>query len=186
MGADEEILKRVQWLGQAGFLIRDRLTIYMDPFEVSEGLPKADIIFLTHSHDSHCSEKDVRGLSTPQTVVAGPKDCVSKFRLNQMPLKPSQRTSILGISVRVVKACHYKEDSIHPEGHGWLGFVLDLDGIKIYHPGDSGWTDDMASLNLENLDVMFWPLVGRDVLGVAGIEGDLNHLKTKLVLPIHY
>lgn len=81
-------------------LIHDgKLKVYLDPVNVKDGLPTADIVLITRNHPDHCSVPDVMKLSRPQTIVAGPADVVCRFRLNQLPLEPGQTKSILGVKV---------------------------------------------------------------------------------------
>ena len=49
----------LKWLGHSGFLIKNSKTIYIDPYNIREGLEKADIILITHSHYDHCSVADM-------------------------------------------------------------------------------------------------------------------------------
>lgn len=177
------LLNKIFWLGHAGFLIQDKLTVYIDPLEVPEGLPSADVIFLTHSHESHCSERDVKKLSTPQTIAVGPKDCVSKFRMNQMPLKPDQSREILGLSIRTIPSYNPKEDSVHPQRHGWLGFLISLEGGVLYHPGDAGFISEMEH---PHPDVLVWPLVGRDAVPIEQVPECLKKISPGVTVPMHY
>ena len=46
----------IHWMGQSAFRIEDgTMQIYIDPFKLPANLPKADIIFITHSHYDHFS-----------------------------------------------------------------------------------------------------------------------------------
>lgn len=117
---------RTRWLGHAGFLIQGRLTVYVDPWNVPEGLPKADLILFTSGRERHCSADDVGKLATPQTIVAGPRDCVSRFRMNQLPMAPGETKDILGLRVEAAPAADR------------LAYVLHLPDGKIRHCGDPG------------------------------------------------
>ena len=50
----------LKWLGHAGFLIKNSKVIYIDPYNIKDGLEKADIILISHSHYDHCSIEDYR------------------------------------------------------------------------------------------------------------------------------
>lgn len=178
-----ELLDRIRWLGTAGFLIKDALTIYIDPVGLADGLPKADIVLLTHSHDSHCSKEDVEKIVTPQTIVVGPKDSVSRFRLNQLPMLPGETKRILGLEVRAVASYNAKEDTVHPARHNWLGFLLETRGGSIYHTGDATWLPEMEGVRA---DVLLFPVEGRDAFGAEDEKLCLETVKPKAVIPMHF
>jgi len=179
----KELLEKITWLGCAGFLIKDKLTIYIDPIGLADGLPKADIVFLTHSHDAHCSKADVEKISTPQTIVVGPKDCVSRFRLNQLPMLPGETKRILGLEATAIASYNAKEDTVHPSRHNWLGFVLKTAGGNIYHTGDATWVPEMETVRA---DVLLFPVEGRDAFGADDERRCLETVKPKAVVPMHF
>ena len=50
----------IEFLGHAGFLIStNSKKIIIDPYNISDNVPKADLILITHSHYDHCSIKDI-------------------------------------------------------------------------------------------------------------------------------
>ncbi len=50
----------IHWLGHATFRIEDgRTQIYIDPWKLPAGAPKADVILITHSHYDHLSADDI-------------------------------------------------------------------------------------------------------------------------------
>ena len=70
----------ISFLGHAGFLLEFNLKkIYIDPFKVSEGLPKADLILVTHTHFDHCSIADIEKVSKEGTTIVVPADAQSKI-----------------------------------------------------------------------------------------------------------
>ncbi len=110
-------------VGRSGVLIEGGLTIYIDPEGPVDGLPKADLVLLTPARADGACTAAVEALSTPSTIVCGPKDCVASFRLNQMPLRFGQPRSVLGVLVDLT------EDG---------GFLLTVDGAVLRHPDKPG------------------------------------------------
>ncbi len=177
-----ELSNRVAWLGHSGLWLRGSLNIYFDPFNAPDSLPKADIIFLTHPHYDHCSIEDVESLSTSQTIVAGPRECVSKFRLNQLPMAPGERKRILGVEVQALPAYNQKKP-YHPRDKGWLGFLAVIEGSRFYHAGDTDPIDEMNGLAP---DVAFLPVDNLYSLGGGGAAAAAERLRPRLAVPIHY
>lgn len=184
MSVPDEFLNRCRWLGGSSLLIQDLgLNVYVDPVAVPAIGPKADVIFLTHPCGDHCSPADVEAISTPATVVAGPRDCVSKFRLNQMPLRPGVRWEILGMDVTPVAAYNPREGTFHPRGNDWLGFFIRFKDFAIYCPGATSFVPEMKDVHP---DVMFFPVAAKDGFREDEFLPCLEALKPKVVVPVHY
>jgi L-ascorbate metabolism protein UlaG (beta-lactamase superfamily) len=180
----DRFLSRWRWLGRSALLFQDGLTVYVDPVGVPADAPKADVVFLTHPCDDHCLEKDVDAVATPATVVAGPRDCVSKFRLNQMPMRPGEARDVLGMKVSPVAAYNTREGSHHAKDNGWLGYFIEFPGAgSIYYPGASSFVPEMRGLRP---DVLFFPVAVHDGLTDGEVAPFLEELKPKLVIPIHH
>ena len=74
-------MKDLRWLGHSGFIIFGEKKIYIDPYQLEQGvLPKADIILITHSHEDHFSLKDIEDIAGNNTVIVGPKEIEGKTR----------------------------------------------------------------------------------------------------------
>lgn len=180
----QDFLGRITWLGRSGFLIRKGdspdFRIYIDPYSLPPGLPVATIVLLTHNHPDHCSVPDVDKISKPETIVVGPADCVCRFRLNQLPLHPGQTKSVLGIPVTGVWA-YTLQGTSHPKTSQWLGFVLELEGLRIYHAGDTDRVPELAGLRA---DVALLPVSG--VLGVEEAVQLARQAGARMAVPMHF
>ena len=60
---------KLSWLGHDGFRIRNGKVLYVDPFKIEGGGPKADIVLVTHEHYDHCNVDDLKKIVTPDTVI---------------------------------------------------------------------------------------------------------------------
>ena len=67
------------YLGHSGFVIHNEKKIAIDPYNISDGVEKVDLILITHSHYDHCSIKDIQKLSKKGTVIVVPADAQSKI-----------------------------------------------------------------------------------------------------------
>lgn len=86
--------------GEGGLLIeRGGLVVYIDPRGPAEGLPKADVVCLSAVDPRRVHEEGVRAVAAPTTIVAGLPQCVSRFRLNQLPLLHGQSRQALGLEL---------------------------------------------------------------------------------------
>lgn len=176
------MIEGLSWLGRAGFLLQGSRTVYIDPCDVPEGLPKADIVFLTHDHPEHCSPKDVAKVSSLETVIAGPRNCVTRFRANQMPLSLGESRNVLGIRFSVIQAYNV-EKTRHPREQAGFGYVLEILGTTVYHAGDTDHIPEMARVKA---DVALLPIGGVSTMDWAEASEAVRTLSPKTAVPMHF
>jgi L-ascorbate 6-phosphate lactonase len=149
----------IYWLAQAGFVFknRDDKVVYIDPYlsDVVERLfgfkrmmacplaaeeVLADLVVCTHEHADHLDTDALPVIArNPRTHFAGPSECVKEFRKMGVPeerchlLETGKQLALEGINVHAVYADH---GDLAPDA---LGVVLDFDGIKVYHTGDTAY-----------------------------------------------
>ena len=72
---------KIEWLGHASFRIStDKVTIYIDPYNLKKGERKADIILITHEHYDHCSPA---GPAAPASIEEKGADSFSNEIVNR-------------------------------------------------------------------------------------------------------
>ncbi len=95
-----------------------------------------------------------------------------------------------GISFSMTPAVH--STSIEEAGPGFsggapAGFVIGIDGVTVYHAGDTALFSDMKLIGeLYHPDVALLPIGGRYTMGVAEAMIAANFIGAKTVIPIHY
>ena len=62
--------------------IKDKLTLYFDPFRIQNESHDADIIFVTHSHFDHYSLEDIKKIINENTVLVFPKSMENDVKEN--------------------------------------------------------------------------------------------------------
>ncbi len=180
MGIDD-FSKRIHWLGHDGFRIDASKTIYFDPFQIAGG-PKADLIFITHEHFDHCSPEDVSKIQGPDTVIVTEKDSALKLTGDVRVIKPGDSLMIDGVKIVAVPSYNTDKD-FHPKKNNWLGFVVEVDGITVYHAGDTDFISEMKDLEVE---IAFIPVSGTYVMrSDQAVEAALA-IGPKLAIPMHY
>jgi hypothetical protein len=80
------------------------LRVYVDPRDVEDGRPKADVICLSMADPAQVPERDVLRLAEPHTIVMGLPACIARFRLNQLPIRSGGRHEVLGLIVEAEDA----------------------------------------------------------------------------------
>ena len=84
--------------------------IYVDPFKVATAAHDADVIFVTHPHGDHFSEKAIAKVSKADTVLVSVEDCralaqEAGFTGDRFVcIAPGQKFVVRGIAAEAVPA----------------------------------------------------------------------------------
>jgi L-ascorbate 6-phosphate lactonase len=200
---------QMMWLGQAGFALFGRTTtVLFDPYlsdlcDEQYGLRRrvaaplspsqlhADVVLVSHWHEDHLDLDSAEEFVTGGAVFVAPPSCVD--RLLARGIDPGALIAIVeGQIVRLgtttitaVPALHRVPEAVTRDA---VGFVLELDGKRIYHSGDSEYTRGMlASLDGGELDLA--------LLCINGTGGNMDaeeaaflasRISPRLVAPMHF
>jgi L-ascorbate metabolism protein UlaG (beta-lactamase superfamily) len=170
-------------LGHASFKIKGKdCTVYIDPYEITNG-ETADMILITHSHFDHCSTDDIDRINGPDTMIVCPSDCEHRLMGNIKIIRPYGKMEHKGVKVEAVPA--YNIDKLfHPKSNGWLGFVVEIDGKRIYHAGDTDLIPEMKEL--KDIDYALLPVGGKYTMNAKEAAKAAELIKPKIAVPMHY
>lgn len=177
----ESMISNIHWLGHDSFYVEASKTVYFDPWDVS-GEPKADIILISHEHFDHCSPDDVAKISKPDTVIVTEPVSAAKLSGNVKTVSPGESLDIGGVKVTAVPSYNMDKD-FHPKANNWLGFVIEIDGVSIYHAGDSDHIPEMEGLDV---DIALLPVSGTYVMDKDQAVAAARAIKPKFAIPMHY
>ena len=181
MGVNE-VVKNIRWLGHDGFLIKgDGKVIVIDPFQVKQAEP-ADIILISHEHYDHCSPEDVKKIQNGSTVIVTEADSAKKLSGDVRVMQPGDKLTVSGILIEAMPSYNTNK-SFHPKDNGWLGFIVTLDGVRIYHAGDTDLIPEMESFQA---DIALLPVSGTYVMTAEEAVEAVKMIKPKVVIPMHY
>jgi len=161
-----DILRQLVWLGHDAFRLEaGGLTIYFDPFKLTGQPLPADLICISHEHYDHCS---------PQAA--------KKLRGQVRTLKPGERVTVGAVTVEAVPAYNTNK-KFHPQANRWLGFVVTVEGVRIYHAGDSDFIPEMREIKA---DIALLPVSGTYVMTAEEAAQAALAIRPQVAIPMHY
>ena len=184
-----DLLKAVSVPVHASVKLTGSVTVYVDPYEWQGEPHDADVILITHTHFDHFSPKDIAKVAKGDTVLVlpdsekakGPEAGFSGEKL--VTLTAGGRVELLpGLAVEGVAAYNIWKE-FHEKANGWLGYVVELDGVRYYVAGD---TDDTSEAREVRCDVALVPVGGTYTMDARMAAELVNAIKPKAAVPIHY
>lgn len=180
------------WLGHDGFrIVAGGKTIYIDPFQLGKAQHNrndADIVLISHNHFDHLSMDDLKHLIGKKTSVVAAEECLDKLKAVRAAevkgVAPGDRVTVQGVPVEAI-AAYNTNKNFHPKADKKVGFVITLNGTRIYHTGD---TDDIPEMSAVKPDVALVPVSGTYVMTAAEAARAVNEKikPKKLAIPMHY
>jgi len=184
----------LKWLGNSGFLIKNSHIIYIDPYNIKENSEKADLILITHSHYDHCSIADLNKIVKEGTKIVVTADCQSKITRFDVPIEieiVEQGNEFNFGDVKILVLPSYNVDKpFHHKDQGWVGYLIKLNGVFIYHAGDTDVIPEMQTLTgykKENKEfIALLPVGGRFTMTAEEAVEAAKVIKPSLAIPMHY
>ena len=206
------------WLGQQSFVVKTRSAIiYLDPFLTPlEGrliaplldpreVTNATLITGSHDHADHIDRTALPAImaASPGAILVVPRVAreslvatgLSSERVRSLDNSKSLMvgpTKITGIA-----AAHEFLDYSESTGYPYLGYVIEVDGVTIYHAGDTCIYEGLATaLKKWDMTVAFLPINGRDAKRYSsGYIGNMTYqeavdlagaIEPQLTVPAHF
>ena len=139
--------------------------IFIDPYAVSDP-DSADVVLITHEHPDHNDLSRVIQKPTCQVIRAA----------NAIQGGVYQTFTIGNVIIKAVPSYdqwHSKSDC--------AGYVVEFDGIKVYHGGDTGPIPEMADLASQNITYSLLPMY----IGATGMTQAVELTQTRYIIPVH-
>ncbi len=161
--------------------------IYVDPFQIREELHDADVVLITHDHYDHFSPEDIAKIDREDTVFVVPEKMKAQMAAvaggrTMVTVKPYEKHCAAGISIETVPAYNNLKP-FHPKRNGWVGYIIECDGQRIYIAGDTDVNPDNKKVSC---DTALVPIGGTYTMNPKEAAGFVNAIRPKTVIPTHY
>jgi L-ascorbate metabolism protein UlaG (beta-lactamase superfamily) len=183
---------KISWYGHDTFTISNGITICIDPYKLEKPI-QAELVLISHNHFDHLSEEDLPKVVTENTTIIAAKECLeqlSKLKCkNIIGILPGEEKSFKEINIKAIPA--YNIDKInpdtkkpfHPKDDKKVGYLITINGITIYHTGDSDLIPEMKDLKP---DIALIPVSGTYVMTSKEAADAVVQIKPKIAIPMHY
>ena len=162
-------------------------TVYVDPLEIAGEPRDADAVFVTHAHGDHFSPADIAKVMKDGAVLVLPESMAD--RAGEVPgdfsvltAIPDGRYEAAGVSFETTPA-YNRLKPFHPKKNRWVGYILVLDGIRIWIAGDTDATPEAASVKC---GVAMVPVGGTYTMTASEAAALVNRIRPAAAIPTHY
>ena len=147
--------------------------------------PKADVILVTHEHFDHFDRDTIATLRKDGTEIVANPAVQKMLGFGTALANGESRVLAKGIKLDAVPAYNTTpgHTQFHPKGRD-NGYVLTIDGLRIYIAGD---TEDIPEMSaLKNIDVAFLPCNQPYTMTPEQVAKAARTIKPKVLFPYHY
>ena len=101
---------------------------------------------------------------------------------NILVVYPNEEYNIDDLEFETIPAYNINK-TYHKKSYNWVGYNLNLNGIKYYVVGDSDVTEELKNVKC---DVIFIPVGGTYTMSDSEAASVVNEIKPSYSVPIHY
>ncbi len=169
--------------------------LLIDPFltgnptaPISADEVSADYILVSHAHGDHWGDTESIARRTGATVISNHEIATraESLGLNAHGLHIGGGYNFPFGRVKLTIAHHGSSFPDGSYGGNPCGFLLTIEGKKVYHACDTGLFYDMKFIGEEGLDVAILPIGDNYTMGPDDALRAVKLLNPGVVIPIHY
>jgi len=164
--------------------------IHVDPWtKLADyaGLPKADLILLTHDHRDHLDLEAIKAVRTDKTLIVLTQKCAAQVQ-GGLVMANGQVRTLAGLKIEALPAYNLVHlrgpgQPYHPQGEG-NGYVVTFGDKRVYIAGDTENTPEMKGL--QGIDVAFLPMNLPYTMTPEMVADAARAFKPKILYPYHF
>ena len=159
---------------------------YGKPTDYGAEFPRADVILVTHEHGDHFDRDAIAALTDAgRTLLVTNTRCAEMLGYGDVMANGDERVLPGDVHLRAVPAYNYTEGrtQFHPKGRD-NGFVLGIDGLRIYIAADTEDVPEMAEL--KDIDVAFLPVNQPYTMTVEQCVRAASVIAPRVLIPYHF
>lgn len=190
MNEIETFAKKIEWTGQGSIHLKsESVNLWMDPYRFrNPPMESADYILITHSHSDHFNKRCIGKIfESGKTKIIAPQDVIDKldeeYQSSCILAEPDMVFTYDNVIITAVPSYTIKKGS-HKKEKNWLGYIVEIGGIKTYYVGDSEFIPEMKGLVC---DIILTPLGYTYTMG--GVNEAVSAVKATtaiVAIPVHF
>ena len=170
----------------------DDVWIQIDPVtklgkttDYATDFPKADFILVTHEHGDHLDAEAIEALTGDNTRLILNQRSHDQLGRGEVMQNGEQLQLTQDILLEAVPAYNSTpgRENFHPKGNG-NGYVLTIDGLRIYIAGDTEDIPELAAL--KDIDVALLPVNQPYTMTVEQCVRAAQTIQPKVLIPYHF
>ena len=148
-------------------------------------MPKANYLFVTHEHGDHFDKEAIKVLSDVKTQLIMNGRCTEMYGAGKTMKNGDKIQLADDFTVEAVPAYNNSEGrtQFHPKGRD-NGYILTIDGLRIYIAGDTEDILEMASV--KDIDIAFMPCNQPYTMTPDQLIKAAKIVKPKVLFPYHF
>lgn len=179
---------KIIYPGHSCVVLEGSQCILIDPFLPEGNSIHPDLVAVTHAHADHMGN----AASFPVPIISNNEIAhyLKRKGCKTEAMNIGGTIQVGGISFTMTPAMHsswIEEEGIGMYGGSAAGFVITMDGVTVYHAGDTGLFSDMRLIGeIYHPDVALIPIGGRFTMGPREGMMAAEFIGAPVVIPIHY
>jgi L-ascorbate metabolism protein UlaG (beta-lactamase superfamily) len=163
-------------------------TIYVDPYKMDEEPKNADFILITHDHYDHFSPEDIEKVANNRTILIVPQKMEAKAQEAAnlvgkiLTVNPGIFQEVDGLEFETVPAYNVLKP-YHPKNAEWVGYLLRINGKRIYIAGDTDATKEAKAVKCS---IALVPIGGTYTMDAKKAAELVNTIRPDVAIPTHY